>query len=205
MPDLSSKLAIVTGTGRSPDTFPDDDKAMGSRDIASGDDEIRTMGRQHVTSRSHRQTVRRVGHAPDQRQHRLPRHHRHITLGQQTRQHPHRPRRLGAPRDEHPHGPARYRNRRRQHHRLPLLRPSPLDQRPIHQYRRRPSLLPLTATTSAGPLCQKHTAHTRRKSADNYSSTLRSFPRKRETRIHNARHFRAAPQITDVSAEKQLS
>ena len=24
MPDLSSKLAIVTGTGRSPDTFPDD-------------------------------------------------------------------------------------------------------------------------------------------------------------------------------------
>ncbi len=71
MPDLSGKVAIVTGagryrgigrdtalalaqagsdvavtgTGRSPDTFPDDEKAMGWRDIESVADEIRTMGR----------------------------------------------------------------------------------------------------------------------------------------------------------------
>ena len=71
MPDLSGKIAIVTGagryrgigrdtalalaragadvavtgTGRSPDTFPDDEKEMGWRDIESVADEIRAMGR----------------------------------------------------------------------------------------------------------------------------------------------------------------
>ena len=71
MPDLSGKIAIVTGagryrgigrdtalalaragadvavtgTGRSHDTFPDDEKEMGWRDIESVADEIRAMGR----------------------------------------------------------------------------------------------------------------------------------------------------------------
>ena len=71
MPDLSGKVAIVTGagryrgigrdtalalaragadvavtgTGRSHDTFPDDEKEMGWRDIESVADEIRAMGR----------------------------------------------------------------------------------------------------------------------------------------------------------------
>lgn len=75
MPDLSGKVAIVTGagryrgigrdtaialaragadvavtgTGRSPDTFPDDEKAMGWRDIESVADEIRAMGRRALT------------------------------------------------------------------------------------------------------------------------------------------------------------
>ena len=75
MPDLSGKVAIVTGagryrgigrdtaialaragadvavtgTGRSPDTFPDDEKAMGWRDIESVADEIRAMGRRSLT------------------------------------------------------------------------------------------------------------------------------------------------------------
>ena len=75
MPDLSGKVAIVTGagryrgigrdtalalaqagadvavtgTGRPPDTFPDDEKAMGWRDIDSVADEIRAMGRRAST------------------------------------------------------------------------------------------------------------------------------------------------------------
>ena len=39
----------VTGTGRSPDTFPDDKKAMGWRDIESVADEVRAMGRRAMT------------------------------------------------------------------------------------------------------------------------------------------------------------
>ena len=39
----------VTGTGRSPDTFPDDEKAMGWRDIESVADEVRAMGRRALT------------------------------------------------------------------------------------------------------------------------------------------------------------
>ena len=39
----------VTGTGRSPDTYPDDEKAMGWRDIESVADEIRDMGRRALT------------------------------------------------------------------------------------------------------------------------------------------------------------
>ena len=39
----------VTGTGRSPDTFPDDEKAMGWRDIDSVADEIRALGRRATT------------------------------------------------------------------------------------------------------------------------------------------------------------
>ena len=39
----------VTGTGRSPDTFPDDEKAMGWRDIESVADEIRGIGRRAST------------------------------------------------------------------------------------------------------------------------------------------------------------
>ena len=39
----------VTGTGRSPDSFPDDEKAMGWRDIESVADEIRAMGRRAHT------------------------------------------------------------------------------------------------------------------------------------------------------------
>ena len=75
MPDLSGKIAIVTGagryrgigrdtalalaqagadvavtgTGRSPDTFPEDEKAMGWQDIESVADEIRGMGRRALT------------------------------------------------------------------------------------------------------------------------------------------------------------
>ncbi len=75
MPDLSGKVAIVTGagryrgigrdtalalaqagadvavtgTGRSPDTFPDDEKEMGWRDIESVADEIRAMGHRALT------------------------------------------------------------------------------------------------------------------------------------------------------------
>ena len=40
---------VVTGTGRSPDTFPDDEKAMGWRDIESVADEVRAMGRRALT------------------------------------------------------------------------------------------------------------------------------------------------------------
>ena len=39
----------VTGTGRSPDSFPDDEKAMGWRDIESVADEIRALGRRAMT------------------------------------------------------------------------------------------------------------------------------------------------------------
>ena len=39
----------VTGTGRSPDTFPDDEKAIGWRDIESVADEVRAMGRRAAT------------------------------------------------------------------------------------------------------------------------------------------------------------
>lgn len=39
----------VTGTGRSPDTFPDDEKEMGWRDIESVADEVRAMGRRALT------------------------------------------------------------------------------------------------------------------------------------------------------------
>ena len=39
----------VTGTGRSPDTFPDDEKAMGWRDIESVADEVRAVGRRALT------------------------------------------------------------------------------------------------------------------------------------------------------------
>ena len=39
----------VTGTGRSPETFPEDEKAMGWRDIESVADEIRAMGRRAAT------------------------------------------------------------------------------------------------------------------------------------------------------------
>ena len=39
----------VTGTGRSRDTFPDDEKAMGWRDIESVADEVRAMGRRALT------------------------------------------------------------------------------------------------------------------------------------------------------------
>ncbi len=75
MPDLSGKVAIVTGagryrgigrdtalalakagadvavtgTGRSPDSFPEDEKAMGWQDIESVADEIRAMGRRALT------------------------------------------------------------------------------------------------------------------------------------------------------------
>ena len=75
MPDLSGKVAIVTGagryrgigrdtalalaragadvavtgTGRPPETFPDDEKEMGWRDIDSVADEIRAIGRRATT------------------------------------------------------------------------------------------------------------------------------------------------------------
>ena len=39
----------VTGTGRSPDTFPEDEKAIGWRDIESVADEIRAIGRRAIT------------------------------------------------------------------------------------------------------------------------------------------------------------
>ena len=39
----------VTGTGRSPSTFPDDEKAMGWRDIDSVAEEVRALGRRAIT------------------------------------------------------------------------------------------------------------------------------------------------------------
>ncbi len=39
----------VTGTGRSPDTYPEDEKEMGWRDIESVADEVRAMGRRALT------------------------------------------------------------------------------------------------------------------------------------------------------------
>ena len=39
----------VTGTGRSPDSFPDDEKTMGWRDIESVAEEVRALGRRAMT------------------------------------------------------------------------------------------------------------------------------------------------------------
>src|SRR6478752_6824606 len=36
---------VLTGTGRSPDRYPDDEKAAGWRDIESVADEVRALGR----------------------------------------------------------------------------------------------------------------------------------------------------------------
>src|SRR5262245_7788753 len=36
---------VVTGTGRSPDRYPDDEKAVGWRDIESVAEEVRALGR----------------------------------------------------------------------------------------------------------------------------------------------------------------
>ena len=41
---------IVTGTGRSPDTFPDDEKAIGWRDVESTAEQIRELGRRATTA-----------------------------------------------------------------------------------------------------------------------------------------------------------
>ena len=54
---------VVTGTGRSPDTFPPDEKAVNWRDIESTADEIRALGRRalpwtgDVSDRDHVQTM----------------------------------------------------------------------------------------------------------------------------------------------------
>ncbi|MEO8458801.1 MAG: SDR family NAD(P)-dependent oxidoreductase [Chloroflexota bacterium] len=39
---------VITGSGRAPDTFPDEEKEMGWRDVESVADEIRAMGRRAV-------------------------------------------------------------------------------------------------------------------------------------------------------------
>ena len=39
----------VTGTGRSPDSFPDDERAIGWRDIESVAEEVRALGRRAMT------------------------------------------------------------------------------------------------------------------------------------------------------------
>jgi NAD(P)-dependent dehydrogenase (short-subunit alcohol dehydrogenase family) len=41
---------VLTGTGRSPDRYPDDEKAAGWRDIESVADEVRALGRTAVTA-----------------------------------------------------------------------------------------------------------------------------------------------------------
>jgi NAD(P)-dependent dehydrogenase (short-subunit alcohol dehydrogenase family) len=41
---------VLTGTGRSPDRYPDDEKAAGWRDIESVADEVRALGRKVVTA-----------------------------------------------------------------------------------------------------------------------------------------------------------
>src|SRR3954451_8202485 len=41
---------VLTGTGRSPDRYPDDEKAAGWRDIDSVADEVRAVGRRVVTA-----------------------------------------------------------------------------------------------------------------------------------------------------------
>ena len=41
---------IVTGTGRDPDTFPDDEKAIGWRDVESTAEQIRELGRRATTA-----------------------------------------------------------------------------------------------------------------------------------------------------------
>ena len=43
---------VVTGTGRSPDRYPDDEKAAGWRDIDSVADEIRALGRRAALSQT---------------------------------------------------------------------------------------------------------------------------------------------------------
>ena len=40
---------VLTGTGRSPDRYPDDEKAAGWRDIDSVADEVRALGRRSLT------------------------------------------------------------------------------------------------------------------------------------------------------------
>ena len=40
---------VVTGTGRNPDPYPDDEKAVGWRDIESTADEVREQGRRALT------------------------------------------------------------------------------------------------------------------------------------------------------------
>ena len=51
MPDLSGKLAIVTGTRRSSDTFPDDEKARGMG--AAGDEHPHENDRHRKRHRQH--------------------------------------------------------------------------------------------------------------------------------------------------------
>src|SRR5688572_23214907 len=41
---------VLTGTGRSPDRYPDDEKAAGWRDIESVAEEVRALGRRAVTA-----------------------------------------------------------------------------------------------------------------------------------------------------------
>jgi len=41
---------VLTGTGRSPDRYPDDEKAAGWRDIESVADEVRALGRRAITA-----------------------------------------------------------------------------------------------------------------------------------------------------------
>src|SRR5436190_19955294 len=41
---------VLTGTGRSPDRYPDDEKAAGWRDIESVADEVRATGRTAITA-----------------------------------------------------------------------------------------------------------------------------------------------------------
>jgi 3-oxoacyl-[acyl-carrier protein] reductase/meso-butanediol dehydrogenase/(S,S)-butanediol dehydrogenase/diacetyl reductase len=41
---------VVTGTGRNPDSFPDDEKAVNWRDVESTADEVRALGRRALTA-----------------------------------------------------------------------------------------------------------------------------------------------------------
>jgi 3-oxoacyl-[acyl-carrier protein] reductase/meso-butanediol dehydrogenase/(S,S)-butanediol dehydrogenase/diacetyl reductase len=41
---------VVTGTGRNPDSFPDDEKAVNWRDVESTADEVRALGRRAITA-----------------------------------------------------------------------------------------------------------------------------------------------------------
>src|SRR5687767_8291786 len=41
---------VLTGTGRSPDRYPDDEKAAGWKDIESVAEEVRALGRRAVTA-----------------------------------------------------------------------------------------------------------------------------------------------------------
>ena len=41
---------VLTGTGRSPDRYPDDEKAAGWRDIESVAEEVRALGRTAITA-----------------------------------------------------------------------------------------------------------------------------------------------------------